>query len=98
MSPICNLGYVGLGVSDTSRWRDYALNILGLEDGGVTPAGDIKLRMDDYAYRILLSQNAVDDLILLGFEVKDAEGLANLQSRLEAAGAEVEHGSEELRR
>lgn len=93
-SEIEALGYVGLEVSDFDAWRTFACDELGLqwsdrEDGAVD------LRIDDYASRIRLHQGPRDDLAYAGWEVKDAQALATLATRLRAQGIAVEEADAE---
>jgi 2,3-dihydroxybiphenyl 1,2-dioxygenase len=88
MSEIAALGYIGLEVSDLSRWADFAGALLGLEVVARTD-GQIDLRMDHYAWRLRLSEGPRDDLSVMGWEVGDAARLATLAQRLERAGVTV---------
>ncbi len=89
MSEIEALGYVGIEVSDPGQWAHFAGTLLGLEVVERSD-GQIDLRMDDYAWRLRLSEGPRDDLSFMGWEVKDAANLAALARRLEAAGTLVE--------
>ena len=93
MSDVCGpaqLGYIGLEVSDLTRWKGFASEILGL---GVEVYDDLTyLRMDEYAWRICLSHGARDDINLLGWEVADAAALDALATRLDANGISVHRG------
>lgn len=88
------LGYLGLGVSDLDAWRRYATTILGLEVLPPEPDGSVLLRMDTHQYRFILEQSAVDDLTLIGWEVRDERALDALAARLQAAGISVRTGDE----
>lgn len=91
------LGYIGLGVSDLSAWRQYATTVLGLEVLPAESDGSLLLRMDEHQYRFILEQNAVDDLTLIGWEVRDEQALAALAERLRGAGVAVKAGDSALR-
>ena len=86
MSEIEALGYLGLEVSDLGRWATFASTMLGLQVVENGPS-QIDLRMDDYAWRLRLSEGALDDLTFMGWEVKDAARLTALTRRLESAGS-----------
>ncbi len=85
-SPIEALGYVGLSVSDIDAWRAFAVHVLGLQ-ACPRADGSIDLRMDSYAHRIRLIPDGGDDIAHAGWEVRDAEALADLGERLRAAGS-----------
>lgn len=93
---VTQLGYIAIGVKDIAAWEDYATNFLGLAVSGRDEDGSLRLRMDDYHYRFIIHPSGEDDLILAGWEVKDAASLAELTERIRAYGIEVEEGSEEL--
>lgn len=84
------LGYLGIEVSDPSKWRHFAANILGLQPVE-RDDGTIDLRMDNYASRIRLHDGPADDLAYAGWEVADDTALASLAARLLAAGCDVNH-------
>ena len=87
-------GYLGLGVSDLRAWRHCATTILGLEVLPPEPDGSVLLRMDNHQYRFILEQSAVDDLTLIGWEVRDERALDALAARLQVAGVNVKAGDE----
>jgi biphenyl-2,3-diol 1,2-dioxygenase/3,4-dihydroxy-9,10-secoandrosta-1,3,5(10)-triene-9,17-dione 4,5-dioxygenase len=85
---------MGFGISDTDAWRAFATDFLGFQlverkDGAVD------CRMDDYAFRIRLHPDGLDDVLYMGWEVADAEGLDALRHRLRTAGVEFAEGSSE---
>jgi 2,3-dihydroxybiphenyl 1,2-dioxygenase len=82
------LGYLVFEVSDLAAWEAFAEGVLGLEvarrwDGGLA------LRMDDHAYRFVVTQGPADDLAAIGWQVADEATLEALAARLRAAGHEV---------
>jgi 2,3-dihydroxybiphenyl 1,2-dioxygenase len=91
MSAIESLGYVGLGVKDPAEWEKFATDILGLQSAASN--GHRVLRMDDYAFRFALEQDASDDIAYAGWEVADARGLREVGERLRALGVEVQAAS-----
>lgn len=91
------LGYLGLGVSDLAAWQHYAATVLGLEALPPEPDGSLLLRMDEHQYRFILTPSALDDLNLIGWEVRDERALAALAVRLRAAGVAVHTGDAPLR-
>jgi 2,3-dihydroxybiphenyl 1,2-dioxygenase len=95
MSEIEALGYIGLEVSDLARWTDFAGATLGLQVVQ-REAGGVDLRMDDYAWRLRLTEGARDDLAFMGWEVKDAGQLQALADRLARAGVPVERLSGDI--
>ena len=91
MSAIESLGYLGLGVKDPASWENFATEILGLQS--VTTGGRRILRMDEYAFRFALEEDASDDIAYAGWEVADANALREVAERLRALGVEVQTAS-----
>lgn len=92
---VSQMGYIGLGVSDLEKWRDFARDVLGLQDNGESATGDLFLRMDSYHHRFILSRNDADDLLYVGYEVQDEAALDAVAARLRAYGIDVQPGTEE---
>ena len=90
---VTQLGYIGIGVSDLTAWRDFAGNILGLQESGGGPNGSVFLRIDGYHHRIELIPSGEDDLLHAGWEVKDADAMQRVAAQLRALGTEVTDGS-----
>jgi 2,3-dihydroxybiphenyl 1,2-dioxygenase len=86
------LGYLVFEVSDLAAWERFATEVLGLEvsrrwDGGMA------LRMDDHAYRFVVTEGPADDLAAIGWQVADEATLEALAVRLREAGHEVRAAS-----
>jgi 2,3-dihydroxybiphenyl 1,2-dioxygenase len=86
------LGYLGLGVSDLAAWQHFATTILGLEVLPPEPDGSLLARLDDHQYRFVITADPVDDLNLIGWEVRDERALDMLAARLTAGGVAVRAG------
>lgn len=92
---ITQLGYLGIGVSDLQRWKKFACDILGLQENGISADGGMFLRLDSYHHRFEILPTGEDDIIFIGFEVKDAHSLANIAARVRAYGIDVHEGAPE---
>jgi biphenyl-2,3-diol 1,2-dioxygenase len=93
MASVSQLGYVGVGVSDSAAWQKLATEVYGME---VVPGDDARtsyLRMDDQPHRIELRQNGHDDVDFLGWQVPDESALQILAQGLEDAGMKVAAGT-----
>ncbi|MCH2410859.1 VOC family protein [Myxococcota bacterium] len=92
------LGYLGMGVSDITAWEKFGTEVLGLESRGRDDDGSLLLRMDDYHHRFIFTEDsALDDLNLLGWEVKDEATLNALAGHLQKEGIEVHEGDEDAK-
>ncbi len=94
MSSVTSLGYVGLGVSDRTTWRDYAEGILGLSFAGGGDDSAHLYRMDEWSRRLMLYEDSSDDILFAGFEVADAQAMTAISDRLRQAGVTVTPASE----
>lgn len=92
---VSQIGYLGLGVSNLEKWREFAQEVLGLQDNGESANGDLFMRMDDYHHRFILSRNDADDLLYVGYEVQDEAALNAVAAQLRAYGIDVRAGSPE---
>ena len=81
------LGYMSIGVKDTTSWLTYAQEFLAVQswypDG---TDGDLLLRIDDHAFRYILRPSGEDDVRELGWQVATSAELAGIKERLEARG------------
>lgn len=94
-SRVTQLGYVTLGVSDLTAWRDFAVGVLALEENGVGADGSLLYRLDDYHHRIALRPSGEDDLVVAGWQVTDAPALREIERQVRGLGVEVEVGTAE---
>ena len=82
MASVSQLGYLGIGTSNTKAWHDLGTAILGLQ---VIPGDDQRtsyLRMDEYHHRVELCANGRDDLEFVGWEVPDPTTLQRVARQL----------------
>ena len=83
MSNVTELGYLGFGVSNLTKWKEYATEVIGAE---WFEEGDVAyLRFDLWHHRIILHQDACDDLLYVGWRVSDAQALDAMAEKLKAA-------------
>lgn len=92
---VCQLGYIGFGVSDQDAWDNFLTQVLGLQANGDNGQGERYYRMDENHHRILVTPDAADDINLIGWEVLNDKVLEKVTARLEAAGVEVKRASTE---
>jgi biphenyl-2,3-diol 1,2-dioxygenase len=93
MARITQLGYLGLSVSDTAAWEQFAAQVLGLQPNGYDPDGSLFLRMDEYHHRFVLHPTGKDDLAYLGWEVATEGALNEIAERIRQSGIEVTPGT-----
>jgi biphenyl-2,3-diol 1,2-dioxygenase len=96
MIGVSQLGYWGFEVSDLAAWEEFATDVLGLAVAERSDAGGLRLRMDEYAWRIALEPGPADDLAYVGWELANERSLGELGERLAAAGVRVEQGKPEV--
>jgi 2,3-dihydroxybiphenyl 1,2-dioxygenase len=86
---VTQLGYLGLGVSDPGVWREFATEVLGLQENGGTARGSTFYRMDSHHYRFEVCDSGEDDMLWAGWEAKDAVALAAIAAQVRALGVDV---------
>lgn len=89
MTTVTQLGYLGIGVSDIAAWRDFACNVLGLQESGRGANDSVFFRIDGYHHRFEMIPSGEDDILYAGWEVKDAAALHQIAARLRAIGTDV---------
>jgi 3,4-dihydroxy-9,10-secoandrosta-1,3,5(10)-triene-9,17-dione 4,5-dioxygenase len=94
-SPIFGLGYLTLETTDLDRWRELAVDVLGMVVGDGPDPDALYLRIDDRPARLILLPGETDRLVNVGWEAPTAEALRDAVRRLEDAGAPVKAASGE---
>jgi 3,4-dihydroxy-9,10-secoandrosta-1,3,5(10)-triene-9,17-dione 4,5-dioxygenase len=94
-SPIFGLGYLTIETADLDRWRELAVDVLGMVVGDGPDPDALYLRVDDRPARLVLLPGQTERLVNVGWEVPTAEALRDAVRRLEDAGAPVKAGSGE---
>jgi len=85
------LAYVVLDSPNLDGWAKFASNVLGLQP--LHHAGELLLRIDEWAQRVVIRPAASAALGALGWDVGDQAGLDRLRSALDAAGVPVHSAS-----
>jgi 2,3-dihydroxybiphenyl 1,2-dioxygenase len=93
MVQVTELGYLKLGVKDLSRWKAFAGEVLGVEVADGSRPDRAYLRMDYWHHRVVLEENALDDLMVLGLRVAGQDEFCEIAKRLEGAGVPLRMGS-----
>ena len=91
MSGISNLAYVVFNASDLIQWKDFAVNILGLQVGD-SSEGVLNLRMDELAQRIIVERSSDDDLSAAGWQFDTLDELQTFVVNLRNEGIEITEG------
>ena len=86
---VTQLGYLGIGVSDLSEWKEFAASALGIQENGTGPRGEVYFRIDDHHQRFAVFPTGEDDLLYAGWEVKDAQAMHAIARQLRALSVEV---------
>jgi len=89
MSEIKSLGYLMVRTADIDRWRTFAFDVLGFAQGRGPDTDVLYLRMDERPARIIVVPGDVDEVITIGWEVRDGAGLARVCESLQSAGVGV---------
>lgn len=89
MSDIKSLGYIKVQTNDIDRWRIFAFDVLGFAKGTGPDASALYLRMDERAARIVVVPGETDEVVTVGWEVRDRVALLRVQETLRCAGVDV---------
>ncbi len=86
---VSQLGYLGFGVSDPDAWREFATEVLGLQENGGNARGSAFYRMDSHHYRFEVRPSGEDDLLWAGWEAKDEAVFRAIAQQVRALGVDV---------
>jgi 3,4-dihydroxy-9,10-secoandrosta-1,3,5(10)-triene-9,17-dione 4,5-dioxygenase len=89
VSDIKSLGYIKVQTNDIDRWRTFAFDVLGFAKGAGPDASALYLRMDERAARIVVVPGETDEVVTVGWEVRDRPALLRVQETLQSAGVGV---------
>jgi 2,3-dihydroxybiphenyl 1,2-dioxygenase len=95
MIEVRNLSYLVLGVSDLDAWVPFATDVIGLQIGG-RMADSMTLRMDENAYRLILTKDPANDIKAAGWQLDSALDLETFVTRLRSSGVLVNRADEKL--
>jgi 3,4-dihydroxy-9,10-secoandrosta-1,3,5(10)-triene-9,17-dione 4,5-dioxygenase len=89
MSDIKSLGYIKIRTGDIDRWRSFAFDVLGFAQGSGPDRDALYLRMDERFARIIVVPGDADQVVHVGWEVRDGVALQRVRDTLEHAGVAV---------
>src|SRR5204863_5166012 len=90
VSDIKSLGYLKVQTNDIDRWRAFAFGVLGFAEGEGPDTSVLYLRMDERAARIVVVPGETDEVVTVGWEVRDRPAMCRVQQALQAAGVDLE--------
>jgi 2,3-dihydroxybiphenyl 1,2-dioxygenase len=88
MMPLQALGYVGFGSDALDDWRQFGTTLVGLQAVERSPSL-LAFRMDDRKQRILVDRSMKEAERFFGWELRDADTLAELAAHLDRREVEV---------
>ena len=89
MTDIKSLGYITIQTSDIDRWRTFAFDVLGFARGNGPDPDALYLRMDERFARVIVVPGDSDQVVHVGWEVRDGAALQRVRESLERAGVAV---------
>lgn len=89
-----SLGYLVVETTDLTRWRELAVDVLGMAVGKGPDHDALYLRVDDRPYRLVIHPGQTERLVTVGWECRDRETYRDVLAQVEAAGAPVKAGSD----
>jgi 2,3-dihydroxybiphenyl 1,2-dioxygenase len=92
---IRSVGYVGINATNVEEWRSFAGEILGVQVRDDSAPGNLRLKVDDYSWRIAVHQAEAPGLAYIGLEVANAQAFHEAVEELQSAGVDVRLGGDE---
>lgn len=90
-----SLGYLIVETTDSGRWRELAVDVLGMAVGSGPDPSALYLRIDDHAARVIVHPGSAERLVACGWQVKDKSAYDEVVRRLQDAGVPVKLGTSE---
>jgi 3,4-dihydroxy-9,10-secoandrosta-1,3,5(10)-triene-9,17-dione 4,5-dioxygenase len=88
------LGYVIIQTAQMEAWDRFLTGVAGVARGDCPRAGVQTYRLDDRPFRFWVEPAATERFVAAAYEVGSSAELADLASRVAAAGRPVEHGTD----
>jgi len=89
MADIKSLGYIKIQTAEIDRWRSFAFDVLGFAEGSGPEQDALYLRMDERPARIVVVPGDSDQVVHVGWEVRDGAALQRVRKKLEGGGVAV---------
>lgn len=86
-----SMGYVVIESNKLDDWRRFLKQGLGLHLE-CESEDQLAFRVDCHARRFIINRGPAEDFVAIGWQVRDARALGEIQRRLESCGIEVESG------
>lgn len=83
------MGYLVIGSRKLAEWKRFATDAMGLHLADESSSG-LALRMDDHAKRLIIENDAAEDVLAVGWQLDDEDVLAVILGRLKEHGVSVE--------
>ena len=90
---VSSLGYVVVEAPDTTAWRRFGIDVLGLTAGPDAGDGSLRLRVDERPFRLLVVPGKTNRFVSSGWEFRNDAALDAAVAGLTAAGVEVTKAS-----
>ena len=87
------LGYICLGSHDPSEWASFGQGVLGTMVS-VDDTDNVRLKVDDHPFRILVAKSAENALLASAWEVDSQADYEQILAALKGAGHQVRMGDE----
>ncbi len=97
MGTISALGYMVVCASNLEEWASFASDIVGAQPRRNGENGALAIRLDEFAYRILVIEGEDEDLFAAGWDLETEEALKSFIGTLRNRGMEITLGDDALR-
>lgn len=89
--PIVALGYIAVESMQMDRWKDFGAKVLGAQTD--TDAEELRLRIDERPYRLIVVPGDREYLQAVGWEVRNADALERIETSLTSENVAFERAS-----
>ena len=72
---VSSLGYVVVEAPDTTAWRRFGIDVLGLTAGPDAGDGSLRLRVDERPFRLLVVPGKTNRFVSSGWEFRNDAAL-----------------------
>ncbi len=93
MASVHSLGYLVVETTDLGRWRELAVDVLGMAVGKGPDPEALYLRIDERPARVIVHAGQAERLVTVGWEVRDRETWRQVVRQLEDSGGPVKVAS-----
>jgi len=91
-----NLGYFIFNASNLESWKEFAVDIIGMQLADKQTETSLSLRLDNQAQRFIIEKSEEDDILAVGWEFDTDQELSNIVTHIKNQGVAIELAAKSL--